>query len=452
MSYFLSVGGAIVLTLVLVAVLSMILRRVVPTNMVHVVQSRAKKVSYGTNHSSNVYWAFPSWVPWFGVTVMKLPVSNFGVDLKSYEAFDIDKVPFVVDVASFFVISDTSIAAERIESFKHLHTEITKIVQGAVRKILANAEIKSIMSERSVFGDKFTQEVEEDLRSWGCSTVKSMELMDIRDAKENGPISDIMAMKQSGIEKDSRTTIAVNNRDAEKAEIEAKESIDIRAQEAERRVGEATAENEKLVGIAKEESRQKILIQEKETSEKKLDVERVNEVRNAQIQKDKEIISAEQEKETKIIKAEGELIAVRRQADGIKAIGEATADADKLKQLAPVEAQIVLAKEIGTNQPFQQYLVALEAIAAQLKVGVEQAVAMQNSEIKVIANSGDVNSGVGNVMGLLSSKTGTNLAALLEGLSQGGVGEEVLSGLMKNKSVVKPALVNNSKEVEDKDS
>src|SRR5574344_1674345 len=90
-------------------VLLVMFRVVVHTNMVHIVQSKKKTTSYGTGQEGkNVYYAWPSWVPFFGVTVIKLPVSNFDLSLKDYEAYDKDRVPFMVDVTAFFRIKDTS--------------------------------------------------------------------------------------------------------------------------------------------------------------------------------------------------------------------------------------------------------------------------------------------------------------------------------------------------------
>ena len=84
---------------ILVYILS--LRRIVPTNVVHIVQRGNQTVSYGTKKESNVYYEWPGWLPKLGVTVRVLPVSNFDVELKRYEAYDKDRVPFVVDVKAF---------------------------------------------------------------------------------------------------------------------------------------------------------------------------------------------------------------------------------------------------------------------------------------------------------------------------------------------------------------
>lgn len=68
------------------------LRRIVPTNVVHIVQRGDKTVSYGVGKESNVYYEFPKWLPKIGVGKRVLPVSNFGIDLFSYSAYDKDRV------------------------------------------------------------------------------------------------------------------------------------------------------------------------------------------------------------------------------------------------------------------------------------------------------------------------------------------------------------------------
>jgi flotillin len=48
--------------------------------------------------------------------------------------------------------------------------------------------------------------------------------------------------------------------------------------------------------------------------------------------------------------ADGEMKAEKKKAEGIQAVGLAQAEAEKAMQLAPVSAQIALAKEIGSNE------------------------------------------------------------------------------------------------------
>lgn len=410
--------------------LSILYRVVVPTNMVHTVQSKKKTTSYGTGQEGgNVYYAWPSWIPGLGVTVIKLPVSNFDLSLKDYEAYDKDKVPFMVDVTAFFRIKETSLAAQRVESTQELENQLKLIVQGAVRKVLASDKVEAIMLERSKFGNEFTEEVKEQLSEWGVESVKSMELMDIRDCHGSKVISNIMAKKTSHIEMESRLEVAKNNQNAETAEIEAEQIVEVRRQESQRIVGERTAEKEKAIGIAQQKSTQDILSEEKETKNRKMEVERVEKVKTAEIERDEKVVAAEQEKRTTVIVAEGKLEAKKQEAQGIEVEGAAKAEAEKLMQLAPVQAMIALAKEIGQNTNYQQYLVHIESIKAYLSVGGKQAEALQKADVKVIANTGDAVSGVKNVMDLFSSKGGTNIAAMVEAFSQTPAGESLLKSL-----------------------
>ncbi|MES2433691.1 MAG: SPFH domain-containing protein [Pseudomonadota bacterium] len=427
---------AIVALVVLALLLAILFRRVVSTNVVHIIQRGRATTPYGTNlDAGNVYYAWPSWIPRFGVNVIQLPVSNFDLTLEDYEAYDTDRVPFMVHVTSFFRIADTAIAAQRVDSIAALKEQLMQIVQGAVRKVLASDKIDAIMLERSKFGAAFTSEVIEQLKQWGVEPVKSMELMDIRDASGSKVISNIMAKKISHIEMESRREVAENKRAAETAEIEAQREIDMRKQEAERAVGEKTAEKQRLVGIAQEQARQEILTQEKETRERHMAVTRVDEVRRAEIERDKQVVAAEQDKQTTVIIAEGNLAAQMREAEGIQALGEARAAAEKAMQLAPVEAQIVLAKEIGENASYQQYLMTIEGIKGYIVVGGEQARALQAADVKVIANTGGAVEGMSSVMDLFTSKGGTHLAASVEAFAQSPLGKAFLD------KAIKPAAV-----------
>lgn len=408
---------------------SILFRTVVATNMVHIVQTQKDTTSYGTGQQgSNVYYRWPRWIPRLGVTVIELPVSNFDLSLKDYEAYDKDRVPFMVDVVAFFRINNTGIAAQRVVNVEKLEDQLTQIVQGAVRKVLASAVIDTIMLERAQFGNQFTEEVRTQLKEWGVEPVKSMELMDIRDGHDSKVISNIMAKKTSHIEMESRTEVAGNMKSAETAEIEATQAVDIRRQEAEQAVGQRTAEKEKQVGIAQQSARQEVATQEKETKTRDMAVIEVEQVRQAEITRAQQVVTADQDKQTTVIKAEGQLEAKKREAEGIQVEGEARASAEKLMQLAPVEAQIVLAKEIGTNPGYQQYLATIESVKAHIIVGGKQAEALQRADIKVIANTGEKpTDGINNVMGLFSTKGGTELAGMVEAFAQTPMGKMVLS-------------------------
>lgn len=421
------------IALIGIIVISLLLRRVVAANEVHIVQSSRATTSYGKDSGNgNTYYEWPSWVPFIGVTKIVLPVSVFALNLDAYDAYDVGRVPFVVDVVAFFRISDSNLAAQRVESFSELQEQLLAIIQGSVRSILASYDIDKIMLERSTFGEHFTKEVHGQLTHWGVSTVKNIELMDIRDSDSSHVVKNIMDKKKSLIEMQSRTEVAENMKKAQIAEIEAKRETDIQDQQAQQAVGERTAQKTMAVGIANEKSRQAVKEQEKETKEREMAVNKVATVRQAEIERDANVVKAQQDKETTVIVAEGDLEAKKREAEGIQVEGDARAAAEKAMQLAPVEAQIVLAKEIGENKGYQEYLVTIRAVEANQAVGLEQAKALDKANIKIIANTGEPVKGISDVMDLFTSKGGTNIGAMLEGLAQTDQGQAFLSKVGMN--------------------
>jgi flotillin len=415
------------------------LRRVVSTNEVHIIQSSKQTVSYGKDQvDGNTYYEWPAWIPVIGIQVIKLPVSVFSLRLKEYEAYDNGRLPFVLDLEAFFRIENSNIAAQRVFSFQELSSQLMSILQGAARTILASKTIEEIMQGRSEFGDAFTKEVNEQLKAWGVTTVKNIELMDIRDSRESQVIQNIMDKKKSEIEKESRIVVASNMKAAQNAEIDAQREIELNKQMAQEQVGIRTAEKDKAVGIANEQSQQEIKQQQKVTTEKAMEIQRVESVKSAEITKDVNVVKAEEQKQTDVIQAEGQkqktvliaegqLEAQRREAEAIQVKGQATAEAEKALQLAPVEAQIVLAKEIGENQSYQQYLITIRQVEANQAVGIAQASALQKSDIKVIANTGNVTEGISGIGQLFTAKGGTGMAAALEGLAQSDIGQQLIN-------------------------
>ncbi len=422
--------GAILAVVVLVFIVALAFRRVVETNEVHIVQSAKRTMSYGKDtNNGNTYYEWPLWFPVIGITRIIMPVSVFDLKLVAYEAYDVGRVPFVVDIVAFFRIDDSNMAAQRVESFSELKSQLLSIIQGAVRTILASHDIDRIMLERSIYGEQFTEAVKDQLGSWGVVPVKNIELMDIRDAEGNNVVHNIMEKKKSLIEMESRTEVAMNIKKAEIAEIEAQRATDVEEQKAQKVVGETTALKVKAIGIADEQASQEIKAQQKITKEREMAVIQVEQVRQATIEKEANIVKANEDKATTVIIAEGRLEETKKESEGIAIEGAARAEAEKMMQLAPVEAQIVLAKEIGQNEGYQNYLVSIEGIEANENVGMEQAKALTDADVKIIANTGNPVSGMSNVMDLFTSKGGTNISAMLEGLAQSEQGQHFLNKL-----------------------
>lgn len=446
------IGGVVLTLLVLGLLVSFALRRVVPTNMVHIVQSKKSTRPYGRGkEAGNVYYAWPSFLPFVGIEVTKMPESNFDVSLDKYAAYDKGRLPFVVDIKAFFRIKDPEIAAQRVSNFDELLTQLGDVLKGSVRRILANNNLEEIMQDRAKLGNEFTEEVREGLAEWGVEPVKTIEFMDIRDADGSSVIANIMAKEVSRIERESRVTVAENNQAAETREIDAQRAVEVQRQDAEQQVGIRTAEKERIVGLADEVTRQEVLAQTKVTTERDMDVKKVQAVRAADIAKEVAVVQANEQKEVQIVqataakeqtiiaanaqKAETETIAAGNltqselSAKGTLATGAAEAEARKLMELAPVQAQIVLAQEIGDNEGYQTYLTTVRQIEASQAVGIEMAGAMAKADLKVIANSGDMQTGVAKLGDVFSPAGGTGLTGMLTALSQTPEGAALVNRL-----------------------
>ena len=456
---------ALVVVLAVALILALLYRRVVRTNEVHIVQTSHDTKSFGKDtNNGNVYYAFPSWIPKLGVSTIVLPMSVFDVRINDYEAYDLERLPFKVDLTAFFRISESNLAAQRVSNFEDLQEQLEAIIQGSVRSILSSKNLNDILQMRSELGQDFTDAVREQLRNWGVEPVKSIELMDIRDSGDSKVIHNIMAIKQSDIERESRTEVARNQKEAELAEIEAKKEADIKRQEAEQAVGMKTVENHREVALTEQRAQQQIETERKNTAEQEMAVQRVNSTRQAEIAKDVAIVnaekdqrereikaqadrnvavvSAEAEKSKQILIAEGQkeqaylaaaanLETKDKEAQGIAKIGSAEAEARKLLEISLVSGQIQLAQEIGENDGYQRYLIEIRKVEADEKIGIEQAKALSAADLKLIVNDGgSVAGGMDKLSKLLSSQGGANVGAMLESLGQFENGKKLIERFM----------------------
>lgn len=468
------VGVVVTLLSIFAVFLAFAWREVVSTNVVHIVQTKKKTTSYGAHQDAgNVYYAFPSYLPVVGLSRIVLPVNNFNLDLNNYQAYDKDRVPLGLHVTAFFRIADTNKAAERVQGFEELKGQLELVVKGAVRKILASHDIHAIMTDRATFGKQFTEEVATELANWGVEPVKNMELMDIKDVEGSSVIANIMAKKSSHIEMESRVEVAANKQKAQTAEIEAARTIElstieakkttelsaidakkvtqVSAIQAEQSIGERKAEQAKVVGVANEKASQEQKTEAAVTMKKEMEVRSVQVQRQAEIDKTAAEIKAAQEAavlertaqgrlaQTKL-DAEGNLEQQRKDAEGKLAIatthataiqleGEAKAASEAAMQLAPVTAQITLAKEIGSNEGYQTYLVNVRKIEAEQAIGQAQAKALEAADIKVIANTGTAQEGINSIGELFSASGGSKLGGLIAALQNNPASKKVVDAL-----------------------
>jgi flotillin len=447
-----------VIGLLLAALLiPMTLRRVVQPNEVHIVQSGGTTRTYGKDQKDgNAYYEWPAWLPRLGVQTVALPLSVFQLQLTDYAAYDQDKVPFLVDITAFFRISDPAKAAERVADEEDLDKQLKSILQGAARTVLAKSPVETIMVERSQYGQRFTEEVEPQLKEWGVSNVKMIELMDIRDAEGTRVIANIMARKEADIERHSRMTVADMHRQASIAETEAEREQQLAVQEAAEQVGKRAAVKEQNIGIATQLAKQAIAVAAAVTAEKDMAVQQVSVVRAAEIERERQVVVADQQQRTTVIaataakqttvlkaeatseqlakEAEGKLAAKLKEAEGIAAEGTARADAETKMQVAKgVAAQAELAKTIGESAGYQDYLIRIRDVERLERVGVAQAVALDKADVKVIVQGGTPAEGLTSVMDLFSGKGGQAVGTAIEAIANNPTAKKLLGGLLNGR-------------------
>jgi len=412
MFYFIGLG---VLAMSLLVAMSW--RRVVPTNKIHVVQSRGAMYSYGRGEGKgNVYYHVPSPIPFFGVDVTELPIDIFKIPLDGYEAYDAAKVPFSVDVIAFFQIEDALTASQRIGDYDTLKNQLTDTLRGAVRKVLAGHPIEKIMGIRNELGSEFFEEVQDDVKNWGVK-LNSIEFMDISDAQGTKVVTNIMDKERTTIERDSRMKVAENEKAAEIAEIEAQEATSLR-----------DVQRKETVAVRDEENKQKVQIAAAETRRKEMSVLEVETVRRQEIAKDQARVSAEAAKQVMLLQAEAEALSAKTNAEGYKdaKILEGAGEASKTSATGTAEADIIKAKGLAEAEAKEKMAEALQkmndaAINAELvKAMVEinrakyegLAEAYKNANVKIVT------SGKGaNLFGVeLNAENGADLAMFIDQL------------------------------------
>lgn len=419
----------VVWLIVLVFVISSVFRVTVPPNEVHIVQWWKTTTAYWKWFESKVYYNRRPWLPVIGCVRVELPISVFDITISNYQAYDVGRVPFGIDVKAFFRISDPILSAERIEDYNQLFAQLHDVLKSSIRSILASSDIEEILWGRAEFSDKFTSAVREQLSKdrW-VEVVKNIEFMEIRDWEGSEVISNIQKKKESLILKESRVEIAKNNKDAEIAEIEANQQADIRSQEARQLVWVRTVEAEKIIQLEGEKSQQEVKEQARITKEKEMEVRKVEQVKWANIDREKEVIEADKEAQKVVIKSKGDLdkatndanavkIAAEAESNRIKIIGKSEWEAISAKEIASMAGKVELMEKMKENKDYAEFLKSIEAIVAGRDVGVAQAEALKSASIKYLGTDGKINPSWG-LSSLLTPGGLANLWLGLEALSE----------------------------------
>ena len=406
----LGVVAAIALVVIIAIIIAAKYRTVVPTNMVHIVNSSSGRRVYGKDSEfGNTYYSFPDWIPKIGVNVTQFPTSNFGVELLDYAAYDHKRLPFQVDVQAFFVMENADIVSQRVSDFRELKDHLQKIVSGAVRKVTASLPLERILSARSELSLEFDAEVSEQLKDWGVKAVNSIEFMNIKDANGSTVIQDIQQKEESRINRESREVQAENEQAAKIKEIEAQRKVAMEQENAAQQVGTRTAEKNQAVGIAQEQSKQAVAEQNKLTTEKNMEVKRIEETRAAEIAKEVALTLAEQKRQEITINAESQKVAEITEAEAEKQKQVLAAQAEKQALELKAEAD-KKAQELKAEADQKAVQLSSEAQLEADKRKAEGTLAIQDAEAVGIKKIGTAKADAEKEMQMASVTAQTELA------------------------------------------
>ena len=243
----------------------------------------------------------------------------------------------------------------------------------------------------------------------------------------------------------------MNQQTADTAEIEAARTAASHKAAADEAVGIRNAQKTQMGGIQGQKALQAIKDEEKTTAEKDMAVKQVNFVRQAEIDRNVQVVNADRDKQVALVAAdrdrqvvvtkadgqkqqvttvaEGDLAAAKLMAQGIQAKGEAEGKAETARQMATVNPQITLAKEIGENEGYQTYLIRVKQVEATRDVGIAQAGALEKANVKIISQTGTPAEGLNAVGELFSVKGGQAIGAAFEGFKNTEAGAAIIDAV-----------------------
>lgn len=400
-----------------IAVLAVILAiswyRLVPPSEAHiVVRSRSKflvctdknvKEATGTNS----YFKIPviTTVRILDITIKELKHSQL--------TWEKNLARFLANWSLKYHIQDPIVASSKYINDDELAEQLVSVIEAGVNAVCSKYDIQELRSKKKDMEKDIKDLLEENLNSWGVSLV-NFQLVDFQDTKDSRVITDLSLVRETEISSKTRQVNAEQIKLAEMKESEARQLSATRRIEAEEAIGKR--EQDKAKTIAE---------QEKEAKIKAFEVISVETVKQAEIVKEQAIIQANQHKETTLIEAnlqkeqavikkeqqrlegEGERLKTEEIAKGnaekikqegfafaqseakkIKDKGQAESEVIELKGLAEAKSKDELQKALNKfSNTAVSAMVAEAQVSASRDVGVEQAKALQQADIKIF-NSG----------------------------------------------------------------
>ena len=314
--------GWIFIIVGIVIALSMLLRRVVPPNEIHIVVRKSRTDIYCANpeyflkpkrdpetglivpHNTDdieavqvksVYYYFPSFLPFIGMYVRRLPLEMLEIKVPNFVAFDMKRARFECDIVAFCAIIDGKTAAMRIPGtgdMEELEKQVQQVLWATMRDSTTKMIVRDIINNRKEIINMIKDPLKEALDEWGLG-LKDIEIIEFKDAPQGKVISNISSIREQEIETEARQKNADQKKQARLAEAQAEEIAKIRE-----------VERDEAIQKRDQDRIQKVAVQQRLARQKELDVVQVEKVKNQEIEKEKAEVFAEQERAVAKIDAE----------------------------------------------------------------------------------------------------------------------------------------------------
>lgn len=398
--------------------------------------------------------------------VDKLELKLISVDVKTKESVPTNEyINVMIDSAVKIKIGSTPEMLDKAsqnflnKNETYIKDTVVDVLEGNVREIIGQMKLEDIVTDRKQFAEKVQENAAPDMARMGLEIV-SFNVQNVTDDEhviENLGIDRIVSISKSAqiSRAESERDIAIKKAETEKesnnARIEAEtiiaqknNELEIRKSELKREADIKKAEADAAYSIQQEEQRKTIEIttananlakQEKEIdlkskqieiTEKSLDAEvkkkadaqryaRQQEAEAALYERQKEAEAKKYEIEQQAIaqklQAEADKYAKEQEAAGIKAKGLAEAEAIKAKGVAEAEA---MEKKADAYEKYGKAAITEMVVKALPEMAAAIAEPLNSIDKVTIIDSGDGNSGVGQMGGYVPSVLAKTIESIKE--------------------------------------
>lgn len=276
-----------------------------------------------------------------------------------------------------------SLAGQNFLNYKpdEIVDKITDVLEGNIREIIGQMELKDMIQDRKEFANKVQDNVVPDLASMGLELI-TFNVQSFED--ENGIIKDLgienveQIKKEASIakakaERDVKIESAKASQESTQAEVEAdkeksRQLTELAKLKAEMKIEEDTIRAKADIAYKIQEEENRKLVEEKIADANLMKSERAIEIERNKLDSSKKN-EADVENYERKQKADAEQYEIERRAEGIRKMGEAEAYAIRLKAIAEAEGidrKAEAMKKYGQAAIMEMYFNMLPEVAKNI--------------------------------------------------------------------------------------